>query len=72
MLFSDAWDSLTQRYPDLEDYCVGVVTVFPGISTVEADFSVLRWEKSSHQKLMSYFSLAGVMQSRQYKCLEVI
>ena len=64
VLFSDAWDPLAQRYLDLEDYCGGVATVFPETSTVEADFSVLRWEDRSNRKLLSDFGLEGVMQSK--------
>ena len=72
MLFSDAWDPLAQSYPDLEDYCGGATTVFPGTSTVEDDLSMITWEKSIHQKLLLDFSLEDVIQSKQYKRLEAI
>jgi hypothetical protein len=42
--FSDGWEPLGHRFPKLRQFCGGIATVFPGMSTVESDFSVLNWE----------------------------
>lgn len=41
--FAEAWKLLEVRFLYLVDICSGLTTVFPGTSTVESDFSVLRW-----------------------------
>jgi hypothetical protein len=46
-------------------YCGVVTTLFAGTSTVESDFSILRWEKDLFRKRLSNFGLEGVMQAKQ-------
>ncbi len=43
--FKDGWSLLGIQFPNLMDYYGVVATLFPGTSTVESNFSVLRWEK---------------------------
>jgi hypothetical protein len=52
------------------EFCGVLATIFPGTSTVESDFSILRWEKDNFSKSLSDFGLEGVMQSKQWTFLE--
>jgi hypothetical protein len=65
--FKEGWSVIAgTRFQNLMDYCGVVATLFPGTSTVESDFSVLRWEKDGFQKQLSDIGLEGVMQAKQY------
>jgi hypothetical protein len=44
--YHDAWIVLQNMYPLLESFVGGLATTFPGTSTVESDFSVVKYEKS--------------------------
>jgi hypothetical protein len=68
--FETGWGTLSSRFPNLAEFCGGVATIFPGSSTVESDFSVLRMEKDAHRKKISDFGLEGVLQSKQFKRIE--
>jgi hypothetical protein len=65
--FKEGWSAIAgARFQNLIDYCGVVATLFPGTSTVESDFSVLRWEKDGFRKQLSDIGLEGVMQAKQY------
>ncbi|CAK4628518.1 unnamed protein product, partial [Aphanomyces euteiches] len=45
-MFNDGWDALdTAQYKSLRQYAAGLETVFPNTTSVESDFSILKWEK---------------------------
>ena len=67
--FKEGWSAIAgNRFHNLKDYCGVVASFFPGTSTVESDFSVLRWEKDGFRKRLSDLRLEGVMQATQH-CL---
>jgi hypothetical protein len=68
--FQDGWSLLSSRLPNLMGYCGVVATLFPGTSTVESDFSILRWEKDCFRKGLSDFGLEGVLQAKQFLFIE--
>jgi hypothetical protein len=68
--FKDGWSLLGARFPNLMEYCGVVETLFPGTSTVESDFSMMRWEKDLFRKRLSNFGLEGVMQAKQFLFIE--
>ncbi|KAI2506193.1 hypothetical protein MHU86_8228 [Fragilaria crotonensis] len=68
--FKDGWSLLGCRLPNLMEYCGVVATLFPGTSTVESDFSILRWEKDCFRKGLSDFGLEGVLQAKQFLFIE--
>jgi hypothetical protein len=72
MSFEAAWGLLGSRFADLCEFCGCIATLFPGTATVEADFSVLRWENDGFRKSLSDFGLEGVMQTKQYTKLEAL
>jgi hypothetical protein len=47
-----------------------IVTLFLGTSTVESNFSILRWEKDVFRKSLSNFGLEGMLQAKQWMFIE--
>jgi hypothetical protein len=68
--FKDGWSLLGARFLNLMEYCGVVATFFSGTSTVEFDFSIMRWEKDLFRKRLSNFGLEGVMQAKQFLFIE--
>jgi hypothetical protein len=52
------------------ELCGVIVTLFPGTSTVESDFSILRWEKDVFHKSLWNFRLDGMLQVKQWMFIE--
>ncbi|KAH9269624.1 hypothetical protein BASA83_008279 [Batrachochytrium salamandrivorans] len=67
--FRDGWGLLGLRFPALFEFAGGLATVFPGTSTVEADFSRLRREKDIFRQSLSDFGLECVLHAQQHKGL---
>ena len=68
--FSKSWELTSGRFKKLEMLCGGLASNFPGKSSVESDFSLLKWEKDIHRMSLTDFSLEGVMHARQFKLLQ--
>jgi hypothetical protein len=68
--FTDAWKLLVPRTPLLCEFVGGLASVFPGTSTVEADFSVIGWEKDEYRTALTNFSLEGILHCKQYEHLK--
>jgi len=68
--FKDGWSLLGRRFPNLMEFYGVIATLFPGTSTVESDFSILRWEKDAFRKSLSDFGLEGVLQAKQWMFIE--
>ena len=56
--------------PLLCQFVGGLASVFPGTSTVEADFSVIGWEKDEYQTALTNFSFKGIFHFKQYEHLK--
>ena len=56
--------------PLLCQFVGGLASVFPGTSTVEADFSVIGWEKDEYRTALTNFSLEGILHCKQYEHLK--
>lgn len=46
-----------------------MASAFTGTSTVENDVSIIKWEYDEFRESFMYFSLEGVLQSKQYEKL---
>ena len=55
------------RFKQLENFCSGLATVFPGTANVESNFSILKWEKDDGRTALTNFSLEGIMHAKQYE-----
>lgn len=70
--FEEAWDMVGSRFEDLREFCGGLSTAFPGTSTVESDFSVVKGEKDIHRSSLTDLSLEGILHTKQFEELSSI
>jgi hypothetical protein len=61
--FETAWNYAHNRFQSLKSFCGGLATAFPGTSSVENDFSIVKWEKNETR-----FSLSNFFFGRDYAC----
>jgi hypothetical protein len=50
----------------LRDFFGGLSTVMPTTASVEADFSIINWEKDDFRTSLTEMSLEGIKHSNQY------
>ena len=65
--YRDAWNGLHSKYPFLESFVSGLATIFPGTSTVESDFLVVKYEKTRNRMCLSDVSLGGILHAKQFR-----
>jgi hypothetical protein len=73
--FEKCWSLVLGLFPVLHEFCGGLASVFPNTTTVEAEFSILGWEKNVNRESLTDFSLEGILHSKQWpelKKLEII
>jgi hypothetical protein len=68
-MFNKAWDDLKGRFLTLRSFCGGLATAFANTTSVESDFSILKWEKDEHRSSMTNLSLEGIFQTKQHRVL---
>jgi hypothetical protein len=68
-LFNDAWDCVP-RFKRLCAFCGGLATIFPNTTSVESDFSILKWELDAFRTALMHLSLEGIMQAKQCAILK--
>ena len=49
-----------------------MATVFPGTAPVEADFSVVNFEKNQYRSALTNLSLEGILHAKQYAMITTI
>ncbi len=59
--FNEAWDCLKGRFMQLHQLCGGLATMFPNTTSVESDFSIIKWEKNDS---LTNLSLVGIMHAK--------
>ncbi len=64
--FIEVWSLFKIHFPNLNDYCGIVVTLFLKTSTIESKFFVLHREKDEFRKVLFNFGLEGVLWMKQY------
>ena len=60
------------QFPALCAFTGGLASVFPGTSSVETGFSIIRWGKNDCQTSLTNFSLEGILHSKQYDLLKCV
>ena len=69
--FEQGWGFTEERFTHLKTFCGGLATAFPGTSTVESDFSVVKWEKDDCRIALTDFSLEGIpLHAKQFTRLQ--
>lgn len=59
-MFDDVWDVLPSQFDHLRSFCGGLATVFPNTTSVESDFSILKWEMDANRTSLMHLSLEGI------------
>ncbi len=72
MFFNEAWDCVKGRFRQLHQLCGGLVTMFPNMTSVESDFSIIKWEKNDSRRSLTSLSLAGIMHTKQFEQIKMI
>ena len=68
--FNEAWDSIdVADYTQLRRFCSGLASVFANTTSVEADFSILKWEKDAFRKNLLDLSLEGIFHAKRFHLL---
>ena len=70
--FEHGWRPFIDRYPALCAFTGALASVFPGTSSVEADFFIIRWGKNDYWTSLTNFPLEGILHSKQYDLLKHI
>ncbi|RHY22233.1 hypothetical protein DYB32_009561 [Aphanomyces invadans] len=73
--FHDAWDEVAGcgvKYLQLRRLCAGLATVFHNSTSVESDFSILKWEMDEFRTSMLDLSLEGIFQTKRFELLDSI
>jgi hypothetical protein len=72
MTFNDTWDAVPQqaRVERLRAFLGGLATAFVNTTTVESDFSILKWEMDEFHTCLMYLSLEGIFQTKQRPILQ--
>jgi len=65
--FNKAWDWLKGCFMQLRQLCDGLATTFPNTTSIESDFSIVKWEKNNSRRSLTSLSLAGIMHAKQFK-----
>jgi hypothetical protein len=58
--FDDTWDYALGRFDHLGSFCGGLATVFANTTSIESDFSILKWEMDENCTYLMHLSLEGV------------
>jgi hypothetical protein len=70
--FNEAWDCLKGCFMQLRQLCSGLATTFPNTTSVESDFSIVKWEKNDSHSSLTSLSLAGIMHTKQFEQIKMI
>jgi hypothetical protein len=68
--FNDAWCLAPGRFDHLRSFCGGLATVFANTTSVESDFSILKWEMDDNRTGLMHLSLEGIFQAKQRALLQ--
>jgi len=60
MFFNMGWDDLKGRFENLRMLCGGLANVVANTTSIESDFSILKWEKYDFQQSMMNLTLEGI------------
>ena len=68
--FNEAWGCVSDRFQRLRYFCGGLATVFANTTSVESDFSILKWEMDANRTNLMHLSLEGIFQAKQDDILQ--
>jgi hypothetical protein len=68
--FQSCWRPRFPGYSNIREVAVGLATIFPGSSSVESDFSILKLDKSPQRYNLADLTMEGQFYARQWRKLE--
>jgi hypothetical protein len=68
--FDECWGPLRDEFPTLRLFACRLASVFPGSSTVELDYSILKFSKSDNRSSLADLSVEGLFHARQLTAVE--
>jgi hypothetical protein len=71
-MLNQSWDCVQRQFTRLRSFNGGLVTAFANTTSVERDFSFLKWEKDAHRTSLTSLALEGIMQSKQFQLLSTL
>jgi hypothetical protein len=70
--FNDTWGCALSQYEHLRTFCNGLAIVFANMTSVESDFSILKWEMDANHTTLMHLSLEGIFQAKQRTLLQLL
>ena len=70
--FEGGWKLAQDCFLTLREFFGGLATAFPDTSTVESDFSIVKWEKDNSRVSLADLSLEGILHANQFKQMRAI
>jgi hypothetical protein len=59
------WDDLKGHFEHLRMFYSGLANAFTNTTSIESDFSILKWEKDDFQQSMMNLTLEGIFQAKR-------
>ena len=72
MGFKDSWPYTGSHFPVLRYFCGGLATVFPDTTTVESDFSIVKYDNDDLRNSLTDSSLEVILHAKQFRILQAI
>jgi hypothetical protein len=70
--FNDAWACTPCWFERICSFCGGLATMFTNTTSVESDFSILKWEMDDNRIMLMHLSLEGIFQAKQRVFLQTL
>ncbi|CAK9860168.1 unnamed protein product [Sphagnum jensenii] len=70
--FDDAWDCDLGQFDHLQSFYGDLATMFANTTSVENDFSILKWEMDENHTYLMHLLLEGVFQAKQRALMETL
>jgi hypothetical protein len=70
--FNDAWDYVLGRFEHLRSFCGELTTVLANTTSVEFDFSILKWEMDDNCIVLMHLSLEGIFRAKQRLTMQTL
>jgi hypothetical protein len=71
-MFNDAWDCVLGQFEHLRSFYGGLAIVLANTTSVESDFSVLKWEMDDNRIALMHLSLEGIFQAKQRLTMQTL
>eukprot|EP00173_Palmaria_palmata_P003810 Plantae.Rhodophyta-Palmaria_palmata.ctg4154.p1 GENE.Plantae.Rhodophyta-Palmaria_palmata.ctg4154~~Plantae.Rhodophyta-Palmaria_palmata.ctg4154.p1 ORF type:complete len:185 (-),score=16.55 Plantae.Rhodophyta-Palmaria_palmata.ctg4154:96-650(-) len=71
-MFNDAWDDCGNRFLALREFAGSLLCAFANTTSVESDFSLLKFDFCSNRKSCSNLSIGAIMHGKQHDYVKTL